>query len=235
MQDNNTSPLQEFIRNKIVWAFFAIDIIAVIILVGFFINQASKVSTINFNVVPLDATISVNGDTNYANGQHNIAPGQYQISISHDGLETKTMSISIQPHDYASVTMYLTDADKTFEFYKLKDNYESYKKLKTIAAASNNITTDNDKSAEEFIIYFDNVISIYDKLPIKGYVYTDSRVNMSTGGFTINGGRSKKECIKSACLLVTHYGKDYEDEVLKQIKKAGYNPDDYQIIYERRS
>ena len=48
-------------------------------------------------------------------------------------------------------------------------------------------------------------------------------------------GRGKKECEKSACLIVKYYGKGYEDEVIRKIEKAGYDPEDYQIIYERRA
>ena len=32
---------------------------------------------------------------------------------------------------------------------------------------------------------------------------------------------------------MSYYGKDYEDEVAKKIKEAGYNPDDYELIYKR--
>jgi len=48
-------------------------------------------------------------------------------------------------------------------------------------------------------------------------------------------GVAKKECEKSACLIVKYYGKGYEDEVIRKIEKAGYDPEDYQIIYERRA
>ena len=233
MQNGNVSPLRDFLRNKYIWIFWAIDAIAIIAVILAFIHQASKVSTIYFNVVPINATISVNGDTHYANGQYNIAPGQYKISISHEGLKTKTLSVNIEAHDYATVTIYLADDDNSFNFYKLKDNYESYKKLKTIASAENNITTDKDTSAQKFISDYERIISILKTLPLKGYVYTEPSANMSTGGFAIENGQNKKECRQSACLLVRYYGKDYENAVIEKIKEAGYNPSDYQIVYER--
>lgn len=233
MQDKNVSPLQEFFRNKYIWTFLILDILAVIAVIGVFIRQSSKVSTITFNVVPIDATISVNGDKHYTNGQYKIAPGDYKIEISHEGLETKTLSVNIGTHNYTDVTVYLTSADKSFDFYKQKKNYESYKKLKTIASNENNMTTDDDTSAQEFIGNYDQIISIMNKLPIKGYVYSSPNANMSSGGFTIENGQGKNECIQSACLLVRYHGKDYEQAVLDKIKEAGYNPDDYQIIYDK--
>lgn len=235
MRDKENSPLKEFFHNKYILAFLAIDLIAIIALVGVFINRSTRVSTINFNVVPADAIISVNGDKHYKNGQYDITPGTYKVEISHDGLETKTISVDIDTHNYVTVTVFLADSDKNFDYYTLNSNYEAYKKLKTIASAENNITTDKDTSAQDFIAKYDRTISIFNELPIKGYVYTEPSVNTSTGGFAIESGRNKKECEKSACLLVKYYGKDYENEVTKKIKEAGYNPEDYQIIYERRS
>lgn len=233
MRDKDISPLREFFQNKYVLIFIVIDIIAIIALVGVFINRASKTSSIYFNVAPVDATISVNGDTHYSNGQFDITPGKYNVKISHDGLETKEFTVNIGSKDYTSVVTFLADTSHSFDFYRLKDNYESFRKLKDIASADSNTTTDKDTSAQEFIAKYDRIMSIVNVLPIKGYVYTDPSVNMSTGGFTIKNGLYKKQCEQSACLIVQHYGKDYESEVIRKIKAAGYNPDDYQLIYER--
>ena len=233
MRDSNNSPLKEFFHNKYILAFLVIDIIAIIALVGIFTNRAAKVSSIYFNVTPVDATISVNGDKHYKNGQFDIAPGKYKVEISHEGLETKTFDVDIESRDYASVVIFLADTDHNFDFYKLQNNYESFRKLKDIASAENNITTDNDTSAETFIVDYGHIMSIVDILPLKGYVYSEPSANMSTGGFTIKNGLYKEQCQKSACLIVQYYGKDYEKEVSKTIKEAGYKPEDYQLIYER--
>lgn len=193
MRDNNISPLREFFHNKYILAFLAIDLIAIAALVGVFINRSTRISTINFNVVPANATISVDGDKRYKNGQYDIAPGAYKIEISHDGLETKTLTVDIDPRNYAAVTVFLTDSDKSFDYYKQNDHYEPFKSLQSIASAENNIITGKDTSAQEFITNYDKTLSIFSKLPIKGY----------------------------------------EDEVIKKIEKAGYDPGDYQIIYTK--
>ncbi len=234
MQDSDSSLLREFFRNKYIRIFLIIDILAVLAVIGLLIYRATRISTIYINVAPLNATVSING-TNYSNGQYDITPGSYNIKISREGLETKTISVNIEPHHYVTVTTFLTDANKSFDFYKLKNNYGSYQKLKSIASAEKNITTDNDTSAQEFIANYDRITSILDKLPLKGYVYTESGVNMPTGGFAIHNGESTQKCDRRACLLVKYYGKDYENAVTEKIKAAGYNPDDYQIVYERSS
>lgn len=233
MQDKNISPLREFFHSKYVWIFLAVDVIAIILVAVIIANQVSKVSIINFNIAPVDATISVNGDTHYKNGQYDVKPGKYEISISHEGLETKTISIDLAARDYANVATFLKQSNDNFEFYELMENNQSYRKLKEIASEEDNITIDKDTSAQKFIANFEQKMSIMNALPIKGYVYADPTVNMSTGGFVIENGQSRKECKKSTCLVVRYHGKDYEGEVIKQIKKAGYDPNDYQLVYER--
>lgn len=232
-EDGSISPLRAFFRNKWVWAILIIDVIAVFGIIGVLIWQATKVSTIIFNVAPIDATISVNGNTNYTNGQYSITPGTYEINISREGLEAKTLSVDIEPHYVVTVNMFLSGADNNFEFYKWKDNYGSYQELKSIASSENNITTDQDVSAESFISDFEQTMSIMNVLPIKGYVYADPSIHSATAGFAIRDGQSKEGCERTACLLVNYYGEDYEEAVIEKIKDAGYNPMDYQILYER--
>lgn len=235
MQDDNVSYLKAFFRNKWVRIVLILDVIAIAVVIGVYVRQATKISTISFNIAPVDATISVNGDSSYKNGRYSITPGTYEVKISHKDLETKTMKINIESRHYVAVTTFLAGADNNFDFYAQRNRSSSYQKLKDIASKDNNITTDSDTSAQDFIENFEHILSITDKLPIKGYVYADPNASSSTGGFAIRDGQSNKKCEKAACLLVKYYGKDYEEEVKKQIKEAGYNPDDYQLIYERYS
>ena len=233
MQDGSLSPVKAFFKNKWVRIILIIDVLALLAVIGVIVWNTTKVSTINFNIAPVDATISVNGNTNYTNGQYAITPGTYQITVSHENFETKTFTVNVEPHYVATLTAFLKTTDDNFEFYKLQDNYESYEKLKSIASKNNNTTTDQDTSAEQFISDFEQTLSIMQVLPIKGYVYADSGVGSSTAGFAIRDGRNRAGCEKIACLLVNYYGKGYEETVAEKIKAAGYNPTDYQILYER--
>ncbi|MBR3228964.1 hypothetical protein IKF67_01895 [Candidatus Saccharibacteria bacterium] len=230
-EDGNTSPLRVFFRKKWVRLVLIADVLIIIAIIVAFIIKASRVSTLNFNVTPLDATISVNGDTSYSNGAYSVSPGTYQITISHPDLETKTFTVNIDSHYVSTITTFLTDGNNNFDFYKLKENYGSLQKLIEIASAGNNTTTDHDTSAEDFIKDFKHILSIYEKLPIKDYIYAESTANASSAGFAIREG--KDGCEMTACLLVNYYGENFKDTVLEKIKEAGYNPSDYQILYER--
>lgn len=233
MQNKSTSLIHDFFHNKYIKGFLLFDAVIVVAIVGLIIYQNSKTSTISLNIAPIDATISINGDKKYHNGQYSFAPGSYKIEIAHDGLETKTFTVDLKSNTVTSITTFIAGANNNFEFYEHKDNYDSYKKLESIASAEHNITTDNDTSAQNFITKYKQVLSIRDNLPLTGFIYSEPSVSASTGGYSIQSGRDNKKCDKSSCLIVKYYGKDYEDAVIKKIKEAGYDPTDYQIIYER--
>lgn len=230
--DGSISPVRVFLRNKWVRLVLVIDILAIITVIGILIWNATKTAVINFNIAPVDAKIQIDGRGEYYNGSYQVHPGNHEITISHDGLTTKIFNLDLKSGYNTTLTTFLSD-NGNFDFYTFKNNYTSFDKLAEIASKDNNITTDGDTSAEQFIDNFRNTLSIMEKLPIKGYVYADSSTNSSTAGFAIRNGISKEGCEKTACLLVNYYGKDFESAVADAITDAGYNPANYQIIYER--
>ncbi len=227
----SVSHLRLFLSNKWVKIILIIDAVILIAIVAILIINAMKTATIYLNITPVDAKIQIDGSGEYYNGSYQIHPGTHNVTITHDGLTPKTISVDTQSGYVTTISTFLSDDD--FSFYKLKDNYTSFLKLAEIASSENNITTDHDTSAEQFIPEFTHIMSIMEALPIKGYVYAEPGVSASTAGFTIRDGRGQEDCKVSACLLVNYYGKDYEQTVIESIEKAGCNPDDYQIIYER--
>lgn len=230
--DGSISPVRQFFRNKWVRIILAIDVLAILVVIGMIIWNATKTATINFDVAPIDAIIQIDGKGDYQNGTYHVHPGNHKITISHDSLTTKTFNIELQSGYSTALITFLSD-NGNFSFYELINNYTSFEKLSSIASKENNITTDQDKTAEDFITNTKHIMSIMEKMPIKGYVYANNNANASSAGFTIRDGRSKMECQRAACLLVNYYGNGYEETVKKKITEAGYNPSDYQIIYER--
>lgn len=227
------SPVRLFLRNKWVRITLILDTLILLSTLGFIIYSATKVSNINFEIAPIDAVISVNGNTNFTNGTYVITPGTYDIQISHENLETKTFTVDIAPHSAITLTAFLKGADDNFSFYESKENSPSYFKLSEIAASGKNLTYDNDASAEKFIKKVTKILGLFELLPIKGYIYANPEIGTSTAGFAIKDGRNNSECKKIACLLINYYGQDYEDAVAEKIQAAGYAPGDYQLIYKR--
>lgn len=224
-----------FFKNKWVRLILAIDAVMILAIIGMVILDIAKNSVIYLNVTPVDAIISIDGRTEVTNGMYAIMPGTHEITIAREGLESKTFTIDIAPDYVVEFTTFLKGEGDNFDFYKLIPNYNSYLKLVEIASVGNNRTTDEDFSAEPFIVDFERVLSITDDLPIKGWVYgaPAGTGNGATAMFAIQNGINMKECEIISCLLVNYDGTDFEEEVIKSIEDAGYDPLDYQIIYKR--
>jgi len=226
-EDGSISPLRAFFRNKWVRIVLILDVFIVISVIVLVILNSNKTVTITFNVAPVDAKIFVNG-AEYTNGKFAIMPGKYEIEISHNGLSTKKFNIELKAQDYITFSTFLSNSED-FEFYMLKDNYESFKKLSEIASAENNRTFDNDKSAEEFIKSFSKKISIGNILPINYQETNEEDISMSPY-FSID---INKDCkYYNLCLLVSPVLNTTHEEVLDFIRNRGYNPDVYEIIFE---
>ena len=237
MQDGSLSPLRAFFKNKWVRIILIIDAIALLIVIGLAIWNATKVSTITFNIAPIDATISVNGNTNYTNGQYAITPGTYEVTISREGLESKTLTVDLTPKHVTTVSAFLVGADNSFNFYELKENYESYKKLESIASKENNITTDSDTSAEEFVGNYQRNLRLYQTaLPID---YSDQQEIIRAGSpwytttraFTISYNHSD-ECTKTLCIKISIEKIDDDNFIQEYLKEKGFDIKLYEVKYE---
>lgn len=232
MQDNEgPSPIRLFFRNKWVRLNLVIDVILILVLIGVIAWQNTKVSTINLDIVPADSTISINGDSRYSNGQYNLTPGTYEITLSHDDLEPKTFTIDISPHHVVSITTFLADANHSFDFYKLRTNYTSYLRLAEIASADNNLTTDHDTSAENFIRKFQaDQAALAAKLPIdyresSGYG-SDLEIQKN---ITLKAGYN---CQLTLCIQALAAGTDNKEFIDQLLREKEFNTEDFEIEYK---
>lgn len=232
MQNNVTlSPIRAFFQNKWVRLFLVIDIIILIILTLTLVWQATKVSVINLDIIPSDTAISINGNNSYNNGQYSITPGSYNVTLSHEGLETKTLTVDIPPNHVVSISTFLSDKDKSFDYYKLRKNLDSFNRLKTLASSENNLTTDHDASAETFIQNFQTSYSDFiTKLPIEyressGYGYTLSiQKNITL--------EAAYDCNYTLCIRALVVGTDSKDFINNLLREKGINPEDFEIEYK---
>ena len=212
----NESMLKSFFKSKWVITILLLNIVIIIVVITLLIINSSKNSKLVFSVTPLDATISVNGDTNFTNGTNTIYPGKYDIVISRDGLETKSFSADVLSDQTVTISTFLVDTEKTFDFY--------------------NLTTDHDTSAEEFILEYEtNASNANLVLPFNYTEYKDSS-DSPTGkevvkDITIRKG-SPKECKQSLCIDVLMALTDDRELVKRLLEERGINPNGYEIIYK---
>lgn len=230
---DNSSPMTTFFKNKWVRLFLIVDAIAIIAVVVFAVNNALKTSVLNFNVTPLDAKILVNG-REYEDGSYRVMPGKYEVEISHEGMVTKTFNVELGGEDIVNIVTYLVGEDGGFEFYELRDNYGSYVELSEIASAENNVTTDKDTSAEEFVAMMEKDLAVYTSgvLPINY-----SRYDFEENGrkliedVTIRKGQSG-ECAKTLCIEALMLFTDDKNAIMAQLADKGFKVEDYEIIYK---
>lgn len=227
-----TSPVQQFFRNKWVRVFLTIDILLIITLIAVSIWQnTTKIATINLDIAPTDSTITINGDNRYRSGQYSITPGTYDISVSHEGLDTKSFTIDISPQHVVSIRTFLKSNNDNFDFYKLKANYMSYKKLESIASSSNNVTTDHDTSAENFIQEFQKDYNLFaTQLPIE---YHESRGYGSDleilKNITI---KASYDCHATLCIQASAAGTNSKDFINSLLEEKGFKVEDFEIEYK---
>lgn len=234
MQDENLSLVGKFFRNKWVWLVMAIDVIAIVAVVAIVIYNATKTAIISFEVAPIDATITVNGDSNYSNGSFQFHPGAYEVNISHEGLDSKNFIIELDANSNAAVTTFLSK-DGDFDFYRLKDNYTSFLMLSRIASFEDNQTTDKDTSAEGFLEDFQKASQLAkQELPIVYNTYEEitqpSLLYVTTKNITIALSDDDK-CQKTLCLKATIWVGDKEF-VNKLLEEKGFDLKQYEVIYE---
>ena len=238
MQDGGTESLaKRFFKSKWVWGVIALNIALIIAIIILMIIKATKTSTIVFSIAPVDATISVNGDTSYNNGSYPITPGQYEIQISHDDLEPKSFTLDIKPDTTVTLATFLSDHEKSLSFYELVGNSTSMQKLQELASAGNNITTDQDTSAEEYIKQYNAKRELLNlALPIDHNEYQPSQ-DSPTGqeislSITIRNGNVTDECVSTLCINVLMVLTDNKELAKKLMLEKGINPDEYEIIYK---
>ena len=164
-------------------------------------------------VAPASATVVVDGKT-YENGTYEITAGELSVHIEKSGFVSKDFTFNTTTNQ--KLYTYLLQEDGTYSWY---ESHESDALLLTkIGDYETGITAS---------LYAENY-SITSVLPII-YASYDAEYNYTE--FRIDGG-SFSGCDTNFCLKVTDVTGGNLDLAKSKITAAGYNPDDYQILYE---
>lgn len=232
MQDGSVSPIKSFFRNKWVWLVFIIDIAIVVFIASLSVNKATETATINFNIVPADVTITINGSDDYKNNgpAYSLSSGTYEIQISHPDLDSKTLTVNLEANRNLTITTFLSK-DNDFYYYTLYGNYGNFYKLTDIASAQNNQTTDHDTSAETFIKNYQEQYNLYTtELPIE---YRESSGQGKTlrilKNITI---RAKYNCAITLCVEALAAGTDSKEFINSLLEEKGFNVKELEIEYK---
>lgn len=208
-------------RHKFISGLILANIIAVIVAIAIVIIHHAKTATIDINVTPLAAEITLNGRL-YANQEsHDVLPGNYHVKISMDGMQTKEYEIQLDRDGYARIWDYLLDASGSFDYYLTHPDDE------WILAQ---IAPEDDKAAQDFITSYDQKASLTDILPIEYAQYTNDYADYTK--YNIDIDSETEDCNSILCLVIEDYTGGNEQIALAKIKELGYNPEDYKITYK---
>ena len=193
-------------------------VIAIAIVVSL---QMARNARLIVMVAPTDADIKING-ISYINGTYNVYPGKAKVEISKEGLAKKEYELDIKAHETTTIYAALANGED-YSWYSIHE--EDYEILKLVA----------DKASYKFIEKTENAKQIVAVLPLSkvtmlsnGKLANDDRPFYET---VITNGSADKKCQHIFCLKVKdNTGND--DTIKELINNAGFNYEDYAIIYE---
>ena len=184
-----------------------------------FINSQSTSTYLDIAVAPSTATIELDG-TKINAGVNEITPGEHHLKFSAPNFESKEINIIIEKHKDQSVVEYLKNTTEGMRYF-----FKSREDIAVLRSYQQNNT--NDQEVTDFLNKYDSLIKITEKLPI----VTNFREGANIVSGEIPDGTNNPKCDYAFCLQVDQ-PKPYEWRIRESMQLAGYNYDDYEIIYE---
>ena len=171
-------------------------------------------ATLDLLVTPLSAKIEINGRI-YKNGEHKFDPGEINVEITKEGFKTQNYVINLPANETTKLYTYLVQNDGSLNWYL--DHQEDEAILMQIGGIE--ATEESEKYTEQnpVVAAIPIIVEEY-----KNGIYYDFRVD---GGMFEN-------CKKDFCLKISDVGGNGYERALEEIRKRGYNPENYEILYE---
>lgn len=180
-----------------------------------FITAISMKDTteIEIRVAPISATVSIDGKT-YQNGTFRIPSGIHNVKIEKSGFQTKEFTFDTNVSD--KLYSYLVENDGSYNWY-LNHNEDSIL-LTSIGDYESKIASGNYTKNYPIIQILPIIYANYDK----EYNYTEYRID----------GGSFDDCKTDFCIKITDTTGGNYDAAIEKIRETGFNPNNYQILYE---
>ena len=206
-------------QHKIVSLVVFLNVVALLIIVLVIVIQNMKTASVDIMVTPINATVELNGKK-YENFEtSNIAPGRYTVKISMEGMQTKEYGIELMDGGFERIWTYLLDDNGGFDYYM--NHPDDATILSDIA----------DSNVRNFLADYNKLTSIKDVLPLQlSNTFDENATEIIS--VSVRWG-AEDECNEKAYCLIIHdlTGKNTE-KALQLIRDAGFNPNDYELVYE---
>ena len=204
-------------RHKVLSMVLFLNVILVLVAILIVTLHLSKTATVDIMVAPSEAVVELNG-VSYGNQQaHDVRPGNYHVKISMAGMQTKEYDLELVENEFARIRTYLVDENGGFSYYV--EHPEDMEILEDVA----------DAEAKEFLEEYGRLHAIVDVLPLT-YANTFDENATEVVSISIEWGTGSECKEKPYCLVVHDYTGKNTEKALDMIRKAGYNPDDFEIV-----
>ena len=187
-----------------------IFITTILVITALNIHSTTKIEIL---VAPSSATITINGKV-YQNGTFDLPVGDLNVHIEKPDFESQDFTFNSASSDKLYTDLLQTDG--TYSWY---DNHPEDSII---------MTTIGDYRAEQLSASYNDKYPIIRSLPI---IFAEYDAEYNYTEFRIDGGKFDG-CKTDFCLKITDTTGGNLDHGKELIKNAGFNPDDYQILYE---
>lgn len=191
---------------------FIVLIFATIILFITALNL-NGTSEIELLVAPASASVTIDGKA-YQNGTFRIPSGTHTIKIEKDNFNSKEFTFDTGNTD--KIYAYILESDGSYNWYL--NHSEDALILTSIGDYEAALKAENYAKTYQISSILPIIYANYDEQ----YNYTEYRID--GGSFT--------GCNSDFCLKITDTTGGNYDAAKQKIEDAGFNPDDYQILYE---
>lgn len=206
-------------RYRVLSLVLFLNVVAVLIAILVIIIYQSKTATVDIMVTPSAAVIELNGKKYDNLATHDVRPGEYHVRISMEGMQAKEYDLNLADNGFARIWDYLLDADGGFSYYV--SHPEDAMLLEDVA----------DAEAREFLQEFAERQSIRDVLPLTfANTYDENATEVVSISIDFGVGEECEE--KPYCLVIYDYTGKNSEKAIGMIREAGYNPDDYELVFK---
>ena len=200
-------------NKKLIIGIISLLIVLIIFAITALTIYFTNTTEIEIAVAPASATILIDNKT-YQNGNVRIPSGKHSVKIEKEGFNTNEFTFDTENTN--KLYAYILEKDNGYTWYL--NHQEDDILLAKIGSYLSSIEAANYQNKYPISLSLPIIYANYDK----DYNYTEYRID----------GGSFDACNSDFCIKITDTtGGNYE-AALQKIRDAGFNPEDYQILYE---
>lgn len=190
-------------------------IIAIPIIIYLISSQYS--ATLTTIIAPSSATLTINNKTYPIDSDLHLKPQTITATISAEGFESQELTLDLSAGETSTLATYLipNDGDISWYYQNSKENELLERVTDTMADQQANLYR------EKYPITSLLPLSVVD---VDETTYSMKEYRIDVGEFS--------DCQTDFCLKITDMTGGNQSAAYDKLRENGYNPDDYEIIYE---